>query len=305
MKESHIRRIKTISEFHEISGLPKAEHPLISLVDYGLVNYQTDEKEICWVQDFYSIGLKRNIQGKFKYGQQQYDFDEGLLSFVSPGQLVKLTVDKPAVPPSGVLLFFHPDFLWNTPLAKNIKQYDFFGYAVNEALFMSEKEEKIIADILQNIQREYQSNIDKFSQNIIIGQIEVLLNYCDRFYERQFLTRKITNHHILEKLEEVLEKYINSDDLLNKGLPTVQYIAGELNISPNYLGSLLKTLTQQTTKQIIQDKLIQKAKEKLSITQLSVSEIAYELGFEHPQSFNKFFKKQTGQSPVEFRSSFN
>ncbi len=305
MKENQVRRIKTISEFHAISGLPKAEHPLISLVDYGLVNYQTDEKEISWVQDFYSIGLKRNIQGKFKYGQQQYDFDEGLLSFVSPGQLVKLTVDKPAVPPSGVLLFFHPDFLWNTPLAKNIKRYDFFGYAVNEALFMSEKEEKVIADILQNIQREYQSNIDKFSQSIIIGQIEVLLNYCDRFYERQFLTRKITNHHLLEKLEEVLEKYINSDDLLNKGLPTVQYIAGELNISPNYLGSLLKTLTQQTTKQIIQEKLIQKAKEKLSITQLSVSEIAYELGFEHPQSFNKFFKKQTGQSPVEFRSSFN
>lgn len=305
MKENPIRRIKSISEFHEVSGLPKPEHPLISLVDYGLVNYQTEEKEISWVQDFYSIGLKRNIQGKFKYGQQQYDFDEGLLSFVSPGQLVKLTVDKPAVPPSGVLLFFHPDFLWNTPLAKNIKQYDFFGYAVNEALFMSEKEEKIIGDILANIQREYQSNIDKFSQSIIIGQIEVLLNYCDRFYERQFLTRKITNHHLLEKLEDVLEKYINSDDLLHKGLPTVQYIAGELNISPNYLGSLLKTLTQQTTKQIIQEKLIQKAKEKLSITQLSVSEIAYELGFEHPQSFNKFFKKQTGQSPVEFRSSFN
>lgn len=227
------------------------------------------------------------------------------LSFVSPGQLVKLAIDKPAVPPSGVLLFFHPDFIWNTPLAKKIKQYDFFGYAVNEALFMSEKEEKIIGEILANIQREYQSNIDKFSQSIIIGQIEVLLNYCDRFYERQFLTRKITNHHLLAKLEEVLEKYINSDNLLNKGLPTVQYIAGELNISPNYLGSLLKTLTQQTTKQIIQEKLIQKAKEKLSVTQLSIGEIAYELGFEHPQSFNKFFKKQTGQSPAAFRSSFN
>lgn len=305
MKESKVHRIKSIKAFHELGGLPGPEHPLISLVNYDLVNYQTDEKEISWVQEFYSIGLKRNIQGKFKYGQQQYDFDEGILSFVAPGQVVKLTIDKPAVPPSGVLLFFHPDFLWNTPLAKSIKQYDFFGYSVNEALFMSEKEEQIIAGILDNIQREYRSNIDKFSQNIIIAQLEVLLNYCERFYERQFLTRKITNHHLLEKLEEVLDKYINSEELLNKGLPTVQYIAAALNISPNYLGSLLKTLTQQTTKQIIQDKLVQKAKEKLSITQLSVSEIAYELGFEHPQSFNKFFRKQTGQSPVEFRSSFN
>jgi AraC family transcriptional activator of pobA len=305
MKDKHIHRFSSIGSFHTISGLPKPEHPLVSLVDYGKVEYQTDENEISWIQDFYSLGLKRNIQGKFRYGQQQYDFDEGLMAFVAPGQVVKIAVDKPEIKPSGMLLFIHPDFLWNTPLAKKIQQYDFFGYTVNEALFMSEKEETIITDIMQNIQREYHSNIDQFSQNIIIAQIELLLNYCERFYQRQFITRKITNHQILERLERILDDYFNSDDLISKGLPSVQYISGKLNISPNYLGSLLKTLTKKTTRQHIHEKLVEKAKEKLSTTYLSVSEIAYGLGFEHPQSFSKFFKMKMKQSPLEFRASFN
>ena len=305
MKSKNIHTFNTISEFHKMSGLPKPEHPSVSLVDYGLVDYQTDEKEISWVQHFYTIGLKRNIQGKFRYGQQQYDFDEGLLSFVSPGQLVHLTVEKPEVKPTGFLLLIHPDFIWKTSLAKNIKQYDFFGYAVNEALFLSEKEETIITDILLNIQREYHSNIDTFSQNIIIAQIELLLNYCERFYQRQFITRKKSSHQILERLENVLNEHFNNDDLINNGLPTAQYIAGILNVSPNYLGSLLKTLTGQTTQQHIHEKLIERAKEKLSTTNLSVSEIAYELGFEHPQSFSKLFKTKTNLSPLAFRQSFN
>lgn len=305
MKDEHIHRFNSISSFHAISGLPKPEHPLVSLVDYSKVEYQTDENEISWIQDFYSLGLKRNIQGKFRYGQQQYDFDEGLMAFVAPGQVVKIVVDKPDIKPSGTLLFIHPDFLWNSPLAKKIKQYNFFGYAVNEALFMSEKEETIIIDIMKSIEREYHSNIDQFSQNIIIAQIELLLNYCERFYQRQFITRKITNHQILERLEKVLDDYFNNDNLISKGLPSVQYISGELNISSNYLGSLLKTLTKKTTKQHIQGKLVEKAKEKLSTTYLSVSEIAYELGFEHPQSFSKFFKTKIKQSPLEFRASFN
>lgn len=305
MKSKNIHTFNTISEFHKMSGLPKPEHPLVSLVDYGLVEYQTDEKEISWVQNFYTIGLKRNIQGKFRYGQQQYDFDEGLLSFVSSGQVVHLTVEKPEVKPNGLLLLIHPDFIWNTSLAKNIKQYDFFGYAVNEALFLSEKEETIITDILVNIQREYHANIDKFSQNIIISQIDLLLNYCERFYQRQFITRKKSSHQLLENLERQLEDYFSHDNLLEKGLPTAQYIAGLLNVSPNYLGSLLKTLTGLTTQQHIHNKLIEKAKERLSTTNLSVSEIAYELGFEHPQSFSKLFKTKTNLSPLEFRQSFN
>lgn len=305
MKSKHIHTFNTISEFHKMSGLPKPEHPLVSLVDYGLVEYQTDEKEISWVQHFYTIGLKRDIQGKFRYGQQQYDFDEGLLAFVSAGQVVHLAVEQPAIKPSGFLLLIHPDFIWNTSLAKNIKQYDFFGYAVNEALFLSEKEEVIITDIFLNIQREYHANIDKFSQNIIIAQIELLLNYCERFYQRQFITRKKSGHLILERLENVLNEYFEKDDLVNRGLPTAQYIAGLLNVSPNYLGSLLKTLTGQTTQHHIHEKLIEKAKEKLSTTNLSISEIAYELGFEHPQSFSKLFKAKMNQSPLEFRQSFN
>jgi AraC family transcriptional regulator, transcriptional activator of pobA len=305
MKNKNIHTFSTISEFHKMSGLPKPEHPLVSLVDYGLVEYQTEEKQITWVQNFYSIGLKRNIQGKFRYGQQQYDFDEGLMSFVAPGQLVHLAVEKPSIKPTGLLLFIHPDFLWNTSLAKKIKQYEFFGYAVNEALFMSNKEENIITDIMQHIQREYHSNIDKFSQNIIIAQIELLLNYCERFYQRQFITRKKSSHRLLERLETILDDFFDNNSLINKGLPTAQHIAGTLNVSPNYLGSLLKTLTGQTTQQHIHNKLIEKAKERLSTTNLSVSEIAYELGFEHPQSFSKLFKTKTKVSPLEFRQSFN
>ncbi|PZU17040.1 MAG: AraC family transcriptional regulator [Chryseobacterium sp.] len=298
---------KTINDFHKLSGLPKPEHPLVSLVDYGLVDYQTDEKEISWVQYFYSIGLKRNIpQGKFRYGQQEYDFDEGLLSFISPGQSMQLEINNDSlIKPTGWLLLIHPDFIWNTTLAKSIKKYDFFGYAINEALFLSEKEETVITDILLQIQREYHSNIDNYSQNIVIAQIELLLNYCERFYQRQFITRKKGSHQLLERLEKILDNCFSNNNLIDKGLPTAQYIAGLLNLSPNYLGSLLKTLTGQTTQQHIHNKLIEKAKERLSSTNLSVGEIAYELGFEHPQSFSKLFKAQTSISPLKFRTLFN
>lgn len=306
MESKKVHTFNTISELHKMCGLPKPEHPLVSLVDYSLVKYQTDEKEIRWVQNFYSIGLKRFMpQGKFRYGQQQYDFDEGLLSFIAPRQLMQLELDNPNVKPTGWLLLIHPDFLWKTSLAKGIKQYDFFGYAVNEALFLSEKEEIIITDLMHNIQREYRSNIDKFSQNIIIAQIDLLLNYCERFYQRQFITRKRSGHQILERLENILNDYFSNSNLIERGLPTAQNIAGSLNVSPNYLGSLLKTLTGQTTQQHIHNKLIEKAKERLSTTNLSVSEIAYELGFEHPQSFSKLFKTKTNTSPLEFRQSFN
>jgi AraC-like DNA-binding protein len=206
---------------------------------------------------------------------------------------------------SGWMLFIHPDFLWKTSLAKNIKQYEYFDYAVHEALFLSEKEETVMNNIIENVQQEYHSNIDKFSQEIIIAQLEVLFNYADRFYHRQFLTRKITNHQILGRMEDILKKYFVSDDLVKDGLPSVQHIAESLNVSANYLSGLLKTLTGQSTQQHIHNKLIEKAKEKLSTTDLSVSEIAYELGFEYPQSFSKLFKTKTHSSPLEFRASFN
>ncbi|HEY8933892.1 MAG TPA: AraC family transcriptional regulator [Cyclobacteriaceae bacterium] len=299
-------RIKTINEFHQLRGLTKPEHPLISVVDYTSIRHTPEFNVTSWTLDFYSISLKRNSAAKIRYGQQDYDFDEGIMFFMAPGQVFRVEIknDIP-VKHSGWILLIHPDFLWSTSLAKTIKKYEYFDYSVNEALFLSEKEENKINNIIQNIQQEYHSNIDKFSQDIIISQIETLLNYAERFYHRQFITRKKASHQVVDQVEKLLADYFNSEDLLQKGLPTVQYIAETLNVSPNYLSGLLKILTGQSTQQHIHDKLIEKAKEKLSTTDLSVSEIAYALGFEHPQSFSKLFKTKTSLSPVEFRQSFN
>ncbi len=240
------------------------------------------------------------------YGQQTYDFDEGVLFFMAPGQVLKVNnAGADLSKRSGWLLLIHPDFLWNTSLASKIKQYEYFDYSVNEALFLSGKEEDVLNNIIENIRQESKNNIDKFSQNIIVSQIETLLNYAERFYQRQFITRKIANHQILEKLESLLENYFKEENLVEKGLPTVQYVSEALHVSPGYLSGLLKSLTGQSTQQHIHDKLIEKAKLRLSTTNLSVSEIAYELGFEHPQSFSKLFKAKTNYSPLQFRASFN
>jgi AraC-like DNA-binding protein len=304
MASAQPHRIKTISEFHQFRALPKPEHPLVSVINFENIKRLRDDEPRSLTLDFYSISLKRHINAKMKYGQQQYDFDEGIMFFISPGQVFSIEGNR-ELKHSGWCLLIHPDFLWNTPLAQKIKQYEYFSYAVHEALFLSDKEETTLINILQNIEQEYRSNIDKFSQDVIIAQLELLLTYAERFYQRQFITRKITNHQILDRLETLLNDYFNSDDLLKKGLPTVAYIAESLNVSPGYLSGLLKTLTGQSTQQHIHDSLIAKAKEKLSTTVLSVSEIAYELGFEHPQSFSKLFKTKTKVSPLEFRQSFN
>ena len=295
-------RIQSITEVHRLMGLPKPQHPLIGIVDLSKLKNDSGIDAVLF--DLYVISLKRGCD-KLHYGQQQYDFDEGLMAFMSPGQILR--GEEKGVPSNleGWMLFIHPDFLWGTSLAQKIKKYDYFDYSVNEALFLSEKEETIINSIAGNIQNEYQANMDKFSQDIFISHLETLLNYAERFYQRQFITRKITNHRILDRLENLLSDYFNSDDLVSKGLPTVQYVSDSLNVSPTYLRSLLKTLTGKSTQQHIHDKLIEKAKEKLSTTDLSISEIAYELGFEHPQSFSKLFKTKTNQSPMEFRLSFN
>ncbi|MCF0054837.1 AraC family transcriptional regulator [Dyadobacter sp. CY356] len=298
-------RFKTIAEFHKYRGLPKPEHPLISVINVELMN-ELGVEEFQSIKDFYSIALKRNINYKVKYGQSSYDFDEGVMFFMSPGQLVKLTFEKDEpVNQSGWMLLIHPDFLWNTPLAKAIRQYEYFSYSVNEALFLSEKEEILINGIVQNMEQEYHANIDQFSQTVILAQLELLLTYADRFYQRQFITRKIANHQILNRLEDILDEYFRSDNLIQNGLPTVGYIAEVLNISPNYLSSMLKVLTGQNAQQHLHNKLIELAKEKLTTTDMSVSEIAYALGFEHSQSFSKLFKNKTDLSPVEFRQSFN
>lgn len=305
MAHAQPHRFKTIAEFHDYRHLPKPAHPLISVINLADIK-EVPAGEVTMVKDFYSIAMKRNFHVKMKYGQQHYDFNEGTMFFMAPGQILRLEIaDRTPVNQSGWMLLFHPDFLWNTSLAKNIKQYEYFDYAVHEALFLSEKEEAIVNSIMENIQQEYHSNIDKFSQDIIIAQIELLLNYSDRFYHRQFITRKIANHQILDRVETILREYFNTDAFAEKGIPTVQYIADALNVSPNYLSGSLKSLTGQSTQQHIHNFLIERAKERLSTTALSVSEIAYELGFEHPQSFSKLFKTKTEQSPLEFRAAFN
>ena len=299
-------RIKSITEGHRLVGLPKPHHPLISIVDVsGITSGVKNDSEInAVIFDFYVVSMKRGCNNLL-YGQQIYDFDEGLMAFMSPGQILRKEETDVPLNLQGWMLFIHPDFFWNTSLAKKIKQFEYFSYSTNEALFLSDKEETSINGIIDNIRQEYESNIDKFSQDVIIAQLELLFTYAQRFYERQFITRKITNSKILNRLEDVLTDYFSNEDLLSKGLPTVQYIADTLNISAKYLGGLLKQVSGQTTQQHIHEKLIEKAKEKLSTTDLSVSEIAYELGFEHPQSFSKLFKTKTKQSPLEFRASFN
>ena len=299
-------RIKTISQYHQALGIAKPEHPLVSVISLDEFKPPAGNNRISVIFDFYVISLKRNLHGhiKYSYGQQQYDFDEGLMFFIAPNQVFSFEADHD-FKSSGWMLLIHPDFMWNTPLAKTIKQYEFFGYSANEALFLSEKEETTITGIIQLIKQEYHANIDKFSQGLIIAQIELLLQYSDRFYNRQFITRKITSHKVLNQLEDLLNEYFSSNELLKKGLPTVQFIAETLNISPTYLSGLLKALTGQSTQQHIHGKVIEKAKEKLSTSSLSISEIAYELGFEHPQSFSKLFKGKTNLSPLEFRASFN
>ena len=197
-------RIKTIAEFHRLRGLPKPEHPLISVLNLDTVVHSDNNEPASLILDFYSISIKRCLLTKFKYGQQEYDFDEGVMFFIAPGQVFKIEVEPNSIPKrSGWILLIHPDFLWNTPLAKTIKQYEYFDYSVHEALFLSDKEETAIIGIMQSIQQEYNSNIDKFSQGIIIAQLELLLVQSDRFYHRQFITRKISNHKILNRLEEL------------------------------------------------------------------------------------------------------
>ncbi len=294
-------RIKTVSEAYRLSGNEKPHHPLIGMID---LSQSSNDAEIgAVIFDFYVITMKTGCD-KLYYGQQKYDFDEGVLAFMAPGQVLRGSAADNARM-KGWMMFIHPDFLWGTVLANKIKKYEFFDYSVNEALFLSDKEEAIINDIVKNIQSEYSANIDKFSRQIIVSQLETLLNYAERFYNRQFITRQKSNHQILDKLENLLTNYFNSDDLATKGLPTVQYISEQLNISSNYLRSLLKSLTGLSTQQHIHEKLIEKAKEILSTTNLSVSEIAYELGFEHVQSFSKLFKTKTKQGPLEFRQKFN
>ena len=302
-----MRHFKTISEFHEYRGLPSPNHPLFSIIDISTPMQMQDEEPVNMTMDFYSIAVKRMSNVKIKYGQQYLDFNEGIMSFMAPLQVFSVGINDETIETrkSGWVIYIHPDFLWNTSLAKSIRQYDFWDYSIREALFLSAKEETTINNIIENVIQEYYNNVDKFSKKIIIAQIESLLTYAERFYNRQFITREKTNHQLVRTLEELLDQYFKNHELIAQGLPTVQYLAVQLHLSPKYLSTLLSTVTGQSAQQHIHGKLIALAKEKLSTTSLSVAEIAFQLGFEHAQSFNRLFKTKTNLSPLEFRASFD
>jgi AraC-like DNA-binding protein len=304
MKNNLHHNFNSISELHSSLKLKKPSNPLVSVVNLGDLDSENSISPETITYNFYAIFLKKNFDGKIKYGQQYYDFDNGTMTFYSPKQRITIEDYEPSKL-EGWMLVFHSDFIQNYPLAKRIKEYGFFSYAANEALHCSNKEEEVISNVMQNLKDEIEKSIDNFTQDVIVSHIDLLLNYCNRFYNRQFITRKPANNDTLIRLENLLNDYFNSDDLISKGLPTVQQVAEQLNVSSNYLSDMLRSITGQTTQQHIHNKLIEKAKELLTTTNLSVSEIAYHLGFEYPQSFNKLFKKKTDISPLEFRQSFN
>lgn len=289
----------SIAQLHKAMGQAAPNHPLLSILDYGKAVFDPADFEQGIILDFYKISFKTHFSGQLKYGQGNYDFEEGGMSFIAPGQLLRMQDEEADY--SGMSLHIHPDFLRSYALNAKIKQYGFFSYSAAEALYLSEKEKATILSIYAFIQDELNERMDKFSQDVMISQIELLLNYASRFYDRQFLTRKAVNNDLLSQLEKQLDEYFNNDKSLLKGLPSVNSLAEDLHVSPRYLSDLLKHLIGLNTQQFIHEKMIEKAKEYLAKEELTISEIAYCLGFEHPQSFNKLFKSKTSLSPSGYR----
>jgi AraC-like DNA-binding protein len=303
MKKAAPYKIESISELHRLFNLPKPIHPLISVIDFEHLKFDSSEIWSSFYYDFYCVAIKKGASGKFRYGQAHYDFDEGVMSFTKPGQIFSVTnpTDDPV---SGYMMVFKPDLIRHYELGKIIGSYGFFSYATAEALHLSEKEDNVIMSLMHQMQEELKNNIDHYSQDLIVSHIDLLLNYAKRFHNRQFLTRSAANNDIVVKMEELMDAYLKSDATLS-GVPTVNFFAEKLNISPNYLSDLLKNATGRNAQTHIQESIIERAKELLSTTNLSIKEIAYDLGFEHPQSFSTMFKKNTQQTPLQFRTSFN
>ncbi|SFB96626.1 AraC-type DNA-binding protein [Flexibacter flexilis DSM 6793] len=302
-KPTSKNEIKTVSQYHQLCGLPKPLHPMLSVINLEDIDFTINHD--FWknyVHGLYSFSVKRGMTSKLKYGQTDFDFDDGILAVTAPKQVFSTEKFEDNIKLTGYKFIFHPDFIKSFPLAKNIHNYGFFSYSNNKALFLSDKEEQIILNLFKSIEQECQNNLDKFSQEVIIANIELLLVHIDRYYNRQFLTRKNISSDVLAKMEQLLNDYFEAG---NNELPTVQYFADQLNLTPTYLSDLLKNLTGLTAQQHIHEKLIEKSKELLTTTNLSVSEIAYQLGFEFPQSFNKLFKKKTGLTPVTYKQTFN
>lgn len=312
MRKSNTSPLKfgSLAEAMGKFGLPAPQHPLMALIN-GIDGYvEFNPPREMHVLGFYKIAFRPNIGGHLRYGQTHFDFNEGGMFFAAPGQIVapdpnEVVANDAPCARHEIAILIHPDFLLNYPLAAKIKKYHFFSYSVNEALHLSEKEKVVMLNLYRSIEEELNSRTDELSHDVIIAQLELLLNYAQRFYKRQFLTRRNINNNLLQQFEETLDRYFDQEQPLYQGIPTVQNLADALAISSGYLSDMLRTLTGQNAQQHIHEKLIEKAKERLSTTSLSVSEIAYGLGFEHPQSFSKLFKNKTNQSPLEFRAAFN
>ncbi len=304
MKKSVPHKIKSISELHQLFALPKPDHPLVSVIDFALLSYKHSDIWEHFSNDFYCITLKKGVNGKFKYGQRDYDFDEGMITLTKPDQIFSVTQTNDN-PVTGFMLVFKTDLIRNYPLGKTINNYGFFSYSIAEALHLSDKEDVIISGLLKQMQDELKNNIDHYSQDLIVAHLDLILNYINRFYGRQFITRKTAANDLLSKLEELLFDYFEKENPVVKGLPTVQYLSQELNISASYLTDLLRNITGLNTQQYIQNHIIEKSKQLLSTTSLSVNEIAFSLGFEYSQSFSKLFKKKTNLTPLQFKKSLN
>lgn len=294
-------RIKSISQLHQMIGYEKPKHPLITIIDYAKIKSNPKHYDVKIVTDFYIISLKSPSPKSLQYGRQYYDFEEGTMMFMAPGQVFSVSEFNEQIKYEGWGIYFHPDLILNTSLGKRIKDFTFFSYAVSEALHLSDDEKNTLSVIAENIQKEYSGNIDKYSQDVIITAIEQLLNYSKCYYGRQFITRQKLNSDLLSNFENLVIEYFNSNEIVNKGLPSVDYFAGKLNLSASYLTDLLKKETGKTTKEYLQIKVIDTAKNKLLNSKETVNEIAYSLGFEYPQYFNRLFKSKTGMTPLEFR----
>ncbi len=297
-----IFRFDTVTEYNALNN-HETRHPLVSVVDFSKANPRSwdGQKTVRIIYGMYCIFLKDFKGCDIKYGRNYYDYQEGTLVFVAPGQLTVVETDGQVYQPKGYALVFHPDMIRGTSLAKSIEDYNFFSYNSNEALHLSDRERQIVLDCFSKIEYELQQNIDKHSKKLIASNIELFLNYCERFYDRQFITRDNVNKGILEKFEELLNSYFSSDKPQKIGLPSVAYFAEELHLSANYFGDLIKRETGKSAKEYIQTKIIDLAKTKAFNTDKTVNEIAYELGFKYPQHFTRLFKNVTGLTPNEYR----
>ncbi len=293
-----IIKIESVAQFNTERG-QKTMHPLVSVLNQSL---STPVKEARYISDVYIIFLKDEKCGEMKYGRNHYDYQDGTLLFISPGQVFGFEENGKMLQPTGWALLFHPDLIRGTHLGRHIKGYSFFSYAANEALHLSDRERGIVLECFNKIRYELEQYIDKHSKTLIVSNIELFLNYCVRFYDRQFITRDNIHKDALVSFEELLDEYFQSDKPQVSGLPSVSYCANELHLSANYFGDLVKKETGKSPQELIQAKVIDIAKEKVLDTRKSISEVAYEIGFKHPPHFTRLFKQHVGQSPNEYRS---